>query len=58
MAKDLDIGNNNVQCRSHHQKMLIKHKTIPAIINNILKESPNAATLMGSGAEKDISLEE
>ena len=36
MAKEMNIGKNNVQCRSHHQKMLIKYKTVPGIISNIL----------------------
>ena len=37
MSRCLDIGKTNLQCRSHHQKMLKKHKTVEAIIRAFLK---------------------
>ena len=36
MAAYLDIGKDNLQCRSHHQKMLLRFKTMPGIIKGIL----------------------
>lgn len=38
MAITLDIGRNNQQCRSHHQKMEKKYKTVEAIIEHFLKQ--------------------
>ena len=38
MAKELKINKNNMQCRSHHQKMMKKYSSVKKIIENILKE--------------------
>ena len=36
MSKELDICKDNLQCRSHHQKMVKKYHTIQDIINHIM----------------------
>lgn len=38
MAEALNIGKNNLQCRSHHQKMLAKHKSVEKIITVLMKQ--------------------
>ena len=37
MADALQIGKDNLQCRSHHQKMLAKHQTINKIVSAFKK---------------------
>ena len=34
MAAELNIGRNNCQCRTHHQKMMEKYKSVEAIIED------------------------
>ena len=36
MAEELAIGKNNLQCRSHHQKMLKKFGSVEMIISSCL----------------------
>ena len=35
MSTALNIGKSNVQCRSHHQKMVYRYKTVDKIISKI-----------------------
>ena len=39
MAKELRIGRNNRQCRSHHQKMMKKYGGVESIILNLTQTS-------------------
>lgn len=42
MAKALSVGKNNLQCRSHHQKMLKKFGTIDEIIRACLENEDSS----------------
>lgn len=37
MAEWLDIGKDNLQCRSHHQKMMNRYKSVQNAIQDLLK---------------------
>ena len=38
MADWLDIGKDNLQCRSHHQKMMARYKSVSNIMRELKKE--------------------
>ena len=40
MAEWLHIGKDNLQCRSHHQKMMARYKSVSNIMKELQKDQP------------------